>query len=523
MATPTTSEQTTSVGLSSVTYINALVGGEKWGDGVGTAITLTYSFPSSGSVWSTASAAFGGYGAANSGSEPWSSSYSTLNVAQQNAFVIALQSWADVANVSFVQVADNSSVVGDIRVAFSATDNANSSAHAYYPYSPGPIGGDIWLNPYVYSNLDPRSGNFGLFTLVHELGHALGLKHTFEDGVTLPQATDSNQYSVMSYTDPPTATIYPSGPMLYDIAAIQYLYGKNTNTRAGNDTYQFSSASEEYRAIWDAGGVDTFDASNQVLAASINLNAGAFSSIGVKNNGAAAQSNISIAYDATIENAKGGFGSDAIVGNAEDNTLTGNNGNDTLTGGNGRELLYGGSNEDVLLGNRGDDTLYGGAGLDALYGGLDNDMLVGGDDNDTAYGNDGTDQVFGNQGADVLLGNAGNDTIFGGAGNDMLFGGRDDDTLYGDAGNDTLYGDPGNDLLYGGDGADTFVFGPVGGTDTVADFNYAAGDSLQLSPGIAFTMTDESGGAVLHLSSGTNVVLSGYTKSQVASGWIVYS
>ena len=79
------------------------------------------------------------------------------------------------------------------------------------------------------------------------------------------------------WTELPTST-----PMLYDIAAIQYLYGANTNTRSGNDTYTFDADKPFIKTIWDGGGTDTIDASNQQYQAIIDLREGHFSSIGLR-------------------------------------------------------------------------------------------------------------------------------------------------------------------------------------------------------------------------------------------------
>ena len=65
--------------------------------------------------------------------------------------------------------------------------------------------------------------------------------------------------------------VWPSGPQLDDITAIQKLYGANTTTRTGDTTYGFNSNTDRdflsvkastdkiVAAIWDAGGNDTLD------------------------------------------------------------------------------------------------------------------------------------------------------------------------------------------------------------------------------------------------------------------------
>ncbi|MDN8683012.1 M10 family metallopeptidase C-terminal domain-containing protein, partial [Staphylococcus aureus] len=77
----------------------------------------------------------------------------------------------------------------------------------------------------------------------------------------------------------------------------------------------------------------------------INLNEGTFSDVG------GLRSNVSIAFDVVIENAKGGLRDDYIIGNSTDNELWGNKGNDTLLGREGNDTLYGGLGNDILFGD----------------------------------------------------------------------------------------------------------------------------------------------------------------------------
>ncbi len=118
--------------------------------------------------------------------------------------------------------------------------------------------------------------------------------------------------------------------MLYDIFALQQLYGPNMSTRATDSIYGFgSNTGPTYNfainktpvfSIWDGGGVDTVNASGFSHNQLIDLHQGAFSSIG------GLKANVSIAYNAIIENAIGGSGTD---------TLSGNDGNNGLNGGPG--------------------------------------------------------------------------------------------------------------------------------------------------------------------------------------------
>jgi Ca2+-binding RTX toxin-like protein len=379
MTTPTGHGDVHSYSYSSKSYVNALLNtaNDKWGDGgAGTGATITYSLPGDESYWSTQSWPTG-YGPVSGDGEPWTD-YAPLDPSDQAAFVDALNAWAEVANINFVEVDDNESTVGDIRIAYSSLvgedDNDNTLAWGYYP-NPTATAGDIWLNPDYDANYDQTPGGEGFQILLHEIGHTLGLDHSFDGPYKLTGSQDSDQYTVMSYTESPLYGVWTAKPMLYDIAAIQYLYGPNMTTRTGDDVYSYSSSTEVRDAIWDAGGTDRIDASNQSLGAKINLKEGTFSSIGVKEAGGAAQQNVAIAYDVDIENATGGSGADLITGNALKNALSGNGGNDKLKGLDAADTLTGGSGNDVLVGGGGKDLLTGGLNADKLKGGNGSDVF----------------------------------------------------------------------------------------------------------------------------------------------------
>ncbi|EXI67473.1 MAG: Serralysin C precursor [Candidatus Accumulibacter adjunctus] len=382
MTSPTSTMPASAVADSGDILIDALLGGMKWGNaGAGVGAAVGYSFPgASGSAVWAAPAAYG-----SPQNEP--ATASPLSPANQAAARLAMQAWANLANLSLFEVGETATVVGDIRLAHTADPAiAPYWGWSLYPNDYWPAGGDIWINgSRATTEWSPGTNDFS--SLLHEIGHSLGLKHPFEDQPVLPPTLDNAQYTLMAYESHPHGlfrdvvdhgggsyswtyfTVTPQTPMLYDVAAIQYLYGANTAYRNGDDLYGFDPESPFFMTIWDAGGIDTVSVANFSRACTLDLRAGHFSSIAIESDplptGASGPmatydgtDNLAIAFGVIIENAIGGSGGDLLIGNSAANVLDGGDGNDTLDGAEGGDTLNGGTGIDSLTGGDGNDFYY---------------------------------------------------------------------------------------------------------------------------------------------------------------------
>lgn len=318
--------QSTGVTLSTDSQINALIDDARWGTGSGATVALTYSFESSASRYST------NYSSTN---EYLNSQ--VLRTDQKAAVRTALTAWARVANITFTEVTDSSTEAGDLRFGIYNNMPEDTAAWAYYP-GQSAVSGDVWVSSDMQST-STSAGGYYIELLLHEIGHALGLKHPFEEGdqstTTLPSSTDTDDWTVMSYTH--VNSLYTVTPQALDIKAIQYLYGANTTTTAGSDSYQVGGADQ---TIWDYGGTDSLIASDSSRTYSLDLRAGAASTGQGRSNTA----RYYIMSDTVIENATGSTGNDTITGNDANNTLTGGAGSDTIDGGAGTDsAVYSGA------------------------------------------------------------------------------------------------------------------------------------------------------------------------------------
>ena len=423
----------------------------------------------------------------------YNGSFYEFSDANKDAIRQALGEFEKVLDIKFVEVIEGQNQVGSIRFGWSKTDLANN----WYAFASAPgdywaSAGDIWLDKDWYTKDFAKGYEF--HSLIHEIGHALGLSHPHEGGAqTLMSSLDFVNYTMMSYEDPSWA-YYGSGSsryftiseslMVYDIQALQHMYGANTNYNVGNTKYEFDPSKPTSLTIWDAGGEDLLDFSNFNYRCDIDLNDGAYSTI--RYAGWNPDDNFGIAFNTFIENVSGSQSNDIIIGNELDNEISGNNGNDKLYGGAGNDVF------NWAMDSRGGvDTMYGESGDDTY-------VLLNSSDTVVELAGEGTDTVW----TPTSYSAPSNvEKVFG-------YGNRGNLTIKGNSIDNVLRGSELNDILEGGDGADDFLLYLGMGNDKVIDFNSGEGDEVLLAYGLTgYQFSDTSTGGVYSLADGSSLEL----------------
>ena len=354
---------------------------------------------------------------------------------QQAAAVAAMGLVASYTNLTFV--AAESPEAADATFRFAGYGQGGSQAA--FPTNNGPYSkqdareaGDQLLGTNGRPATMQFHGTDQFNTIMHEMGHAFGLKHGHDpdyNGALDPSRND-NEFSVMTYasyfgadTEGATEAHVGSAPqsyMMYDIAALQAYYGANFDKAGTAVNYTWDPATGRqmidgtpapntgvtagnkiFSTVWTQGAIATYDLgsfnedqiddlrpgrwlmfSREQLA---DLNA----NIAVPGPAVfTAQGNV---YNALLSNGDArsminnlisGSGNDTLTGNDIANVITSNDGNDYVSGGGGNDTISGGAGTDFLDGAAGNDTLLGGAGRDTLRGGAGRNILSGGADDD---------------------------------------------------------------------------------------------------------------------------------------------
>ncbi len=384
--------------------------------------------------------------------------YTSLTAAQRANFKDALAEYENAAGIIFVEVGSGRGMVNVMNTDGSSYGGwANTAESSTYSTGSGEL---VIDNAGNYDE-----GSYGFQTMLHELGHAMGLEHPWEGAITLSKAIDDQAHTVMTYN---STSPYTSHLGSLDIAAMQYQYGAASAVRGWTVAMD--------RQILTVQGSGRGDAILGVAGSNRLFGGGGADSLHGR------QENDTLHGGNGADQLYGNMGSDKLYGDGGDDTLFGfedstgwcegrdrlygGDGNDQLFGGMQADRLFGGKGNDLLDGHDGSDILRGAGGADSLYGGVTDGLygdqrMFGGGGRDVMSGGLGQDSLYGGAGHDVLRGDDGYDSLLGGGGNDTLYGGAGWDTLSGGDGRDVLYGGGTNgssDTLTGGDGADLFVF-----------------------------------------------------------------
>lgn len=214
-----TVSQVTSTTLSGLNYIDSLLGNlPNWNYLTPATNTIYYTFSTSGNLETGNSAIL---------SRPVS-----FSAAQQTNTRTAMAYVAKLTGIHFVETTDaNAAQVHFANANISGSNTTGQdSSHYGYSYTTGSVVTKFTASSYVYldnaewagmnANLTP--GTQGYETLLHEIGHMLGLKHSFEGSIRLPTAVDNTAHTLMSYTH--SGGIHSTFSE-YDVAALKWLYG----------------------------------------------------------------------------------------------------------------------------------------------------------------------------------------------------------------------------------------------------------------------------------------------------------
>jgi len=360
------------------------------------------------------------------GSATNTNGFQVMTATQKTAVKAAFDYISSVVNITFTETTETADI------SFGTNNQGTTSAgYANPPHRNGNISTSyLFLNNADATNTAIDSftpGKYGWTTLIHEIGHTLGLKHPGDynaggSGGTPPYldtTIDTRKLSIMSYKDPPNLSfvlnastnnpvfqrIFDTSLMTYDVAALQFMYGKRTDALTDaqssifnkTQTSTFAAAYRGFQTIWAPDGA-TLDASATTSSNIFDLRAGAYSSIGDSERGAFIKDLVAggRTLSAAIEYAAGWVDEQKPEIKAQYYSSLNNTG---LANGSTFTSIKSGSGDDKFYVSSDDSALDGGAGSnDTVY--------LTGTASDWKYANDSALSGYALSGSDVTLKNA---------------------------------------------------------------------------------------------------------------------
>ncbi len=294
--------------MPEVNDYTALLSGSYWNgiEVTGTPVIVTYSFPSSLPAYD---ASIGGF------TPDTVSSFTAFTAAEQDQARLALTEWSAASGLVFIEVAPGNGDINFQNVDFDTTSYAGAGGIGFYPFGDwnffsypyfsddGDASGEIFMNS-QFQDID-GSVNYG--TLLHEIGHAIGLKHPTETVTDFAHDPPTVHDETLSSDDPARtimATVGDGSPdphlLQLDKDAAAFIYG----VAGAGEVVTASESGVNSVSNWD------WDAATQTLTQT------------------------AVGTDATI---RGSSVNDIIHGTSGDDHLFGLAGDDQLDGGQGND------------------------------------------------------------------------------------------------------------------------------------------------------------------------------------------
>ena len=235
-------------------------------------------------------------------------------------------------------------------ISISRSLQINTSGFSFFPNENFAVGSDVFI-AHDYSKpmfLSDNLTNYDYEVLVHEIGHALGLKHPFapdrSNVSVLNEFEDNTNHTAMSYDD--TAESFSGLFRSLDYMALTKLYGVNPEYNSGDNLYSFSSKIGIF--IIDGAGADTIETLEFEEDLYLDIRPGSHSYLGKKSEYITDALQLTISHGSDIENIVSGNGNDIVICNNLSNIVITNAGDDQIYLGEGQDFINSGSGRDVI-------------------------------------------------------------------------------------------------------------------------------------------------------------------------------